>query len=209
MLHIPILIILASYAIGCFSTARVVAKSAKSLNIYRVGTGHADSENIYCNVSRPLGLLVGAIDAGKIYLWLLFIRWLLTHAFPVYADMPQVVEFSHRNWMLVYGFMMIVGHTLPVTHKFKGGRGIFTYSGFVAYFALYPMAAVAALASFLLFRFHQVRFAQYMIVLLPPIVIHICNRFFHAGYPSITHMLIAAILMGVLNFLVSKQKGEI
>jgi glycerol-3-phosphate acyltransferase PlsY len=54
MFHIPLLLILLSYLLGCFSTARLVAKWAKSLNIYRVGTGHADSENIYENVSHPL-----------------------------------------------------------------------------------------------------------------------------------------------------------
>ena len=64
MIYIPILIILLSYLLGCYSTARVVAKSAKSLNIYRVGTGHPDSENIYSHVSRPLGLMVGAMDAA-------------------------------------------------------------------------------------------------------------------------------------------------
>jgi len=66
MFHMPLLLILLSYLLGCFSTARLVAKWAKSLNIYRVGTGHADSENIYENVSHPLGLMVGAIDAANI-----------------------------------------------------------------------------------------------------------------------------------------------
>ena len=209
MIYVPILIILLSYLLGCFSTARVVAKSAKSLNIYRVGTGHPDSENIYSHVSRPLGLMVGAMDAGKVYIYLLVVRWLLTYAFPHYAGLHMAHEYATRNWMLVYGSMMVIGHCLPVTHHFKGGRGIFTYSGYVAYFAFWPMFIVAALASFIFFRFHQTRFAQYMLVLLPPFGIHISNEFFGTSYPSITHMLIAAILMGVLNYIVSKQKGEI
>jgi glycerol-3-phosphate acyltransferase PlsY len=47
---------------GGFSTARILAKSVRSLNIYKVGTGLADTENIFQNVSRPMGILVGLID---------------------------------------------------------------------------------------------------------------------------------------------------
>ncbi len=52
-------LIVVSYALGCLSTARILAKSARSLNIYKVGSGHPDTENIFCNVSKPLGCFGG------------------------------------------------------------------------------------------------------------------------------------------------------
>lgn len=47
---------LLSYGLGCFSTARMPAKSFVKLNIYKVGTGYADTENIYCHISKTLGI---------------------------------------------------------------------------------------------------------------------------------------------------------
>ena len=64
---ILILIIIAAYFYGCISSARVVAKTFRSLNIYKVGTGLADTENIFVNVSRPLGVLVGLLDILKAF----------------------------------------------------------------------------------------------------------------------------------------------
>ena len=58
-----------SYTLGCFSTARVIAKSCKKLNVYGVGTGLAINENIYLNISKPLGALAALLDATKIYMY--------------------------------------------------------------------------------------------------------------------------------------------
>ena len=63
-------IVVLAYLYGCFSTARIVAKGFRSLDIYKVGTGLADTENIYANISRPLGVLVGALDMAKAYLFM-------------------------------------------------------------------------------------------------------------------------------------------
>ena len=68
------LIAIFSYAIGNFSAARIIAKSFKSLNVYKVGTGHPDTENIYENVDKTLGVLVGIVDAGKMYLYLTILK---------------------------------------------------------------------------------------------------------------------------------------
>jgi hypothetical protein len=56
--------------------------------------------------------MVGAIDAAKVYVYLLVVYALLRHTFPHYADLPQMEQFAGRDWMMVYGFFMIVGHCL-------------------------------------------------------------------------------------------------
>ncbi|MDD2332072.1 MAG: glycerol-3-phosphate acyltransferase, partial [Candidatus Cloacimonetes bacterium] len=73
---ILIIIVVLAYFWGSASTARIVAKSVRSLNIYKVGSGLADTENIYTNVSKPLGILVGALDAAKSYAFLLAVETL-------------------------------------------------------------------------------------------------------------------------------------
>ena len=71
-----------SYLIGGFSTCIILAKSFKSLNLYKVGTGHPDTENLYQNVSKSLGLLAGAIDFLKVYLYLMLLNVLFRNFFP-------------------------------------------------------------------------------------------------------------------------------
>lgn len=100
---------------------------------------------------------------------------------------------------------MIIGHCLPITHRFKGGRGFFTYIGFVLYFAPFPMMIIALLAIILVVFFKQMRFAQYMVVMLPPFI----NFFFEDDVTLLAKMFIAALLMGIINFIVSKKLGEI
>ncbi len=194
-----------SYLIGGFSTCIILAKSFKSLNLYKVGTGHPDTENLFQNVSKSLGLLAGAIDFLKVYLYLMLLNAIFREFFP---------GINYENYLLVFGFMMLLGHCLPINHKFKGGRGLFTYIGLISYFAFLPTVIVAFFAGIVVIFFNQVRFAQYMIVLLPSIVAHFCITLFpsyFSDYNSVflTKLLVAAFLMGIVNIAVSKKLGEI
>lgn len=191
-----------SYCLGCLSTAKFLAKSYKSMNIYKVGSGHPDTLNIYNNIDKPLGIFVGIVDFGKVFFYLLLLKYLLGLSY-VQAWIGN--DLSSENHLLVLGFMMVVGHCLPITNRFHGGRGFFTYIGFVTFFAPWPMIIVALLALFIVVFFQQIRFAQYMIVLLPPFVAF----FFAPDLSLIGKMFIAAALMAVINFIVSKKKGEI
>jgi len=113
-------LIIVSYGIGCFSTARILAKSVRSLNIYKVGSGHPDTENIFNNVSKPLGIVAGVLDFSKLYAYLYLLRFILIKTYPEFT----LGSFQNNPWFLTIGFAMVVGHCLPVTHRFKGGRGI-------------------------------------------------------------------------------------
>jgi len=202
-----------SYLYGCLSTARIISKSSRSLNIYKIGSGLADTENIYSNISKPLGVLVGALDAAKAYLFLLVIELILS-LLDRSGAVAGVSGLYLHNVMLLYGLGMLVGHCLPYTNHFRGGRGIFTYMGLIAYFAFYPMLITAVIAWILVARFKQIRFAQYLIVILPVIIFQV----FYSLLPSYRNelppyfvpiMLGVALLMGVLNIIVSKKLGEI
>jgi len=204
MLSIIIFAVLAviSYCLGCLSTAKLITKSYKSINIYKIGTGHPDTLNIYNNINKSLGIFAGIIDFGKVFFYLVLLKYLLC--------LPEIqlwigADLSTENHLLILGFMMVVGHCLPVSHSFHGGRGFFTYIGFVTFFAPWPMIIVAALALLIVLRFHQIRFAQYMIVFLPPFL----NFFFTDHKSFVGKMFIAAALMAIINFIVSKKKGEI
>lgn len=214
MIHLLALgIVIIAYMYGCFSTARIIAKSFRSLDIYKVGTGLADTENIYSHISRPLGVLVGGLDVAKAYLFMKVVELLLILLSG--SDMMTGVEMIYApNYMLVYGLAMLVGHCLPVTHRWKGGRGIFTYTGFMVYFAFWPMIITLVIAWLLIAIYKQIRFAQYLIVILPVILAQVFYSFipyFRKELPPyfIGMMLGVALFMGILNFVVSKKLGEL
>ncbi|MDI3504178.1 MAG: acyl phosphate:glycerol-3-phosphate acyltransferase [Candidatus Cloacimonadota bacterium] len=209
---IAIFVFLLAYFYGEFSTARFIAKSFRSLNVYKVGSGIADTNNIYSNISKSLGFLAGAIDVCRAYLFLIVIEFVLRQLGNT-ASFADFTTLYSPTLMLVYGLGMLIGHCLPITHHFHGGRGIFTYMGFFSYFAILPMLITAILALILVWRFKQVRFAQYTIVILPVVLYQI---FYHAIPwfrkdlpPYFTVILLGtALFMGILNILVSKRLGE-
>ncbi len=194
-------LLIISYLLGCLSTAKILAKTYKSINVYKVGTGHPDTQNIYNNIDKTLGIFTGIVDFGKMYFYIVLLSFLLN-----YPPITSVIgNIGTNNHLLVIGFFMVIGHCLPITHHFKGGRGFFTYIGFILYFAPYPMMIIIVLAIILVMVFKQMRFAQYMVVMLPPFV----NFFFEDDPSFLAKMFIAALLMGIINFIVSKKLGEI
>lgn len=196
-----IVLIFVSYLLGCFSTAKLFAKTYKSINVYKVGTGHPDTQNIYNNIDKMLGIFTGVVDFGKMYFYIVLLSFLLN-----YQPITNIIgNIGTNDHLLVLGFFTVIGHCLPVTHRFKGGRGLFTYIGFVLYFAPFSMMIIVALAIIIVVFFKQIRFAQFMIVMLPPFI----NFFFENNAAFLAKMFIAALLMGVINFVVSKKKGEI
>lgn len=215
MIIVAILLVLLSYLYGCYSTARVLARSVRSLNIYKVGTGLADTENLYYNVSKPLGILSAALDILKSYAWLYFLKELLMMMDRM-AIPPDLSFLYSCDMMMLYGAAMLTGHCLPLTAHLRGGRGILTYLGFVAFFAFYPALVTGLLAFVILFKFKQVRFAQYTIVILPILLtmvfaaipsLNILNP--HHSTTLFTIKLIGlALYTGILNVLVSKKLGE-
>jgi glycerol-3-phosphate acyltransferase PlsY len=178
-----------------------------------VGTGLADTENIYTNISKPMGIVVGALDVVKAYLYLLVVEMVL-RLIDRSGSISGMKYLYQHNVMLLYGTGMLVGHCLPYNNNFRGGRGIFTYMGFVAYFAFYPMLITAFVAWILVARFRQIRFAQYLIVILPVVLFQV----FYSVVPALRKelppyfvpiMLGIALVMGILNIIVSKKLGEI
>ncbi|MBN2461652.1 MAG: glycerol-3-phosphate acyltransferase [Candidatus Cloacimonetes bacterium] len=197
-------LILFSYLLGCFSAARLIAKTYRSLDIYKVGTGHPDTQNIYDNVDKALGIFTGVIDVGKIFFFLVLLNTLLHNSF-LNEYLPFLSRIATKDHLLLIGFFMIIGHCFPITHHFRGGRGLFTYIGYITFFAPWPMFIMAFLALILVIFFKQIRFAQYMIVLLPPFL----NFFFEKDAALLGKLFLAAILLGIINYFVSKKLGEI
>ncbi len=201
-LMIPISISILAYICGLFSTARVLAKTFKYLNITKVGSGHADTKNIYSNVSKAMGVIVGIIDIGKIYLFLYLIKYLLINV----LNHP---ELATDNLLFIYGFFLILGHCFPFYNKFKGGRGIFTFAGYLGFFAPITMLIVGTISAVIALGFGQYRASKYFTVGAPVIASLIISTITQVTPGLTTKIFIASILMVIVNFIVSRKRDEL
>lgn len=199
---IPISIAILAYICGLFSTARVFAKTFKYLNITKVGSGHADTKNIFSNVSKAMGVLVGLIDIAKIYLFLYLVKYCLINV----INRP---DFAADNFLFIYGFFLILGHCFPFYNRFRGGRGIFTYAGYLGFFAPISTLIVGVISTIIALVFGQYRAAKYFMVGGPVIASLIISTITQVTPGLTMKIFIASILMIAVNFIVSRKRKEI
>ncbi len=117
-----------AYLLGSIPTAVLVAR-AKGVDIYSIGSGNPGASNITRALGKKWGIFVFVIDAAK-------------GAIPVATSR---FAFS-QTWTVasLIGLAAVVGHSWPITVRFKGGRGVATGGGALA--VLYPLVALAAAA---------------------------------------------------------------
>ena len=188
---IEIILVLIAYWVGSFSFARILSKIFRNINIYKVGNFTADANNVYHNVSKSLGILIWLLDFVRIYISL----WIVNLTFLKHK--PEL--------MLLVGFSMIIGHCFPIMHKFRGGRGVVPYVALLFFFAPLPTFVVGFVAFLIVLFFHQIRFSQYFVVIMVPIVCY----FFKINKVSARYLLFTSIVMGIINYFVSKRYGEL
>jgi glycerol-3-phosphate acyltransferase PlsY len=95
-----VVLLIISYLLGCFSTAKLIAKSYKSINIYKVGSGHPDTQNIYHNIDKSLGIFTGIVDLGKVFFYLFLLKYIL--------NIPSTINWigeniGTENYLLSFG----------------------------------------------------------------------------------------------------------
>ena len=113
------IIILIIYLIGSVPFAFIITKLSGYGDIRNIGSGNIGSTNVLRTGNKFLAIIVLIFDILKGYIPSFFI---LNYLFN-----------SNSNELIFYmlGSMAIIGHLFPFWLKFKGGKGIATYIGFV------------------------------------------------------------------------------
>jgi glycerol-3-phosphate acyltransferase PlsY len=117
-----LLLVPVAYLVGTFPTAALVAR-ATGHDVLREGSGNPGASNVYRLAGWKAGLIVLVGDVAK-------------------GVVPSAVGLAldgHRGAYLL-GFAAVVGHVLPVTLRFRGGRGVATAAGALA--VIYPLIAL-------------------------------------------------------------------
>lgn len=120
------------YLVGSIPFALVLARRWGAGDLRLVGSGNVGAANMVRASGLKPGLLVALLDMSKgiVSVWL--------------AERL----FGGANAAAAAGFGAVVGHVYPVWIGFRGGKGVATACG--AFVILAPIAASAALASFVL-----------------------------------------------------------
>ena len=113
------IIILIVYLIGSIPFALIITKLSGYGDIRNIGSGNIGSTNVLRTGNKFLAITVLIFDILKGYI-------------PTFYILNYLFD-SNNNELTIYalGSMAIIGHLFPVWLKFKGGKGIATYIGFI------------------------------------------------------------------------------
>ena len=123
-----ILLLCAAYLLGSISFAVLLARVRHKPDPRSFGSGNPGASNILRLGNRPLALatLLGDMGKGALAVWL---------------AARLGLEPVQQAWV---GLLAVIGHILPLYHRFHGGKGVATAAG-VLLLLSWPAAALAAL----------------------------------------------------------------
>ncbi len=124
MLLVPVL----SYLIGSFSSAYIVGKAFKKIDIRNHGSGNAGATNALRIMGKKLGVLTFLMDFAK----------------GIIAVIVGV-GLAGYNGGIVAAFFTVVGHNWPIYFRFKGGKGIATTIAAMAILQ-FPITLISVIA---------------------------------------------------------------
>ena len=129
MLVNNLLLIILFYLIGSLPFALILTKLSGFGDIRNFGSGNVGATNVLRTGNKLLAIIVLSLDILKG-----LIPYLIIH---IYFN-----ELNLLNKIFLCHFA-IIGHIYPVWLKFKGGKGVATYIGFL--FGLNPYIAISFL----------------------------------------------------------------
>ncbi len=127
--------IVASYFFGTFPSALMVAKRG-GIDVTAAGSGNPGTSNVVRLLGWKYGAVVFALDMAKGAIAAV-IGWQI--------DGTRVSIYTY-----VCVVAAIIGHTYPVTRRFKGGKGVATGGG--AMYVLHPAISLVLFTSWFIIR---------------------------------------------------------
>ena len=124
------LLVAVAYLLGTLPSAQLVA-GRSGVDPTSAGSGNPGATNVYRTAGRRAGLVVFTADVGK-----------------GIAAVALGMAVAGRPLALACWVAATVGHVLPVTRRFRGGKGVATGGG--GSIVLFPVLAVGSIVLFAL-----------------------------------------------------------
>ena len=112
-----IVLIIIFYLIGSLPFALILTKISGFGDIRNIGSGNVGATNVLRTGNKYLAFIVLSLDIIKGFIPLIILQ--------VYFE-----DLSLLN-KIILGHFAIIGHIFPIWLKFKGGKGVATYIGFL------------------------------------------------------------------------------
>lgn len=171
-----ILVIIISYLIGCFTSAYIIGKVFKNIDIRNYGSGNVGSTNVLRVMGAKLGIFTFLLDVLKGVLAVYLGRVIL-------GDVGG----------LIGCLFVVIGHDWPIFIGFKGGKGIATSIGALS--VLYgPIILIPIIITFVIIMITKyVSLGSISFLILSPITYTILASPFKKEY------LIVSIILAIIG----------
>jgi glycerol-3-phosphate acyltransferase PlsY len=117
-----IAVVIIAYLLGSIPSAYIVTRIVTGKDIRKLGGGNAGTLNVYDEVGKAAGLVVGFFDVGKGIAAISIAFWLL--------DFTSIEQISTSLlFIFAAGMAAIAGHIWSAFLKFTGGNGLATTIG--------------------------------------------------------------------------------
>jgi glycerol-3-phosphate acyltransferase PlsY len=182
------LLVPVAYLLGTFPSATLVARR-RGVDVTAEGSGNPGASNTFRLLGWKAGALVFALDVLKGAL----------------AALAGLAVDGHRG-AYVLGVAAVLGHVLPVTRKFKGGRGVATGAGVML--VIFPLLTLgmAALWGALARLTHKASVASVTVAIAFPIAVALAGH--EAGDIIVISIMALLVVARHLSNLRRLVKGE-
>lgn len=117
-----------SYLLGSIPFSQIVAKLAKGIDLRKAGTGNVGGNNLIQTAGASWGVIGGGLD-------------ILKGAAAMWAAQTLGAPYPAS---LAAGVAVVAGHNWPIWLGFRGGKGLATAGGALAWIT--PLEAIACMA---------------------------------------------------------------
>ncbi len=125
--------IISAYLVGAFPTGYLFAKYFFNLDITRFGSGNIGATNIARVLGKRYFILIFITDFLKAFLTL----YTIFHVF-------SKLNLDYKGVLVFSAIALLLGNAYSIFLNFKGGKGVATFAGIVAYFFEFKIILVFA-----------------------------------------------------------------
>ena len=122
-------LIIIFYLIGSLPFALILTKLSGFGDIRNIGSGNVGATNVLRTGNKYLAFIVLSLDIIKGFIPLIILQF-------YFEDLSLLNK-------IILGHFAIIGHIFPIWLKFKGGKGVATYIGFL--FSINPYIGLSFL----------------------------------------------------------------
>ena len=108
------LVLIGGYILGSIPFGLLIARAAGQGDIRSIGSGNIGATNVLRTGRKDLAMITLLLDAAKAGVAVLVIK-----------------HFFGLEYGLMAGGAALIGHCFPIWLKFRGGKGVATYFGFL------------------------------------------------------------------------------